>query len=83
MEEEEEELPVDDFPPTESEHPVGADQWLNATTELTEPQRRKIMSLSDEFPEVFSSKPGRTEVTEHVLEVGNTPPCRQHAYRIP
>ena len=72
----------EDFPSTGVEDTDQASQWMDVTVELTEPRRLELMSLAEEFPEVFSMKPGRTGVAQHSVHV-DTPPIRQQPYRIP
>ena len=54
-----------------------------ATAHLTIDQALEIEKLLQEFPEVTGTTLGRTTVTEHTVDVGDTPPIRQHPYRVP
>ena len=85
LEEEEddgEDIQVEGFPPAGIEDEAVEDHWVDVTSDLTEQQCLDLMALAREFPEVFASKPGRTDVIQHTIHVWDTPPIR-HAYRIP
>ena len=52
-----------------------------ALSHLATSQAAQIEQLLQEFSDVAGARLGRTTVTEHTVEVGDTPPIRQHPYR--
>ena len=54
-----------------------------ATSHLTTDQATEIKQLLQAFPEVVGTQLGRTTATEHTVNVGDTPPIRQHPYIFP
>ena len=50
---------------------------------VTPDQAGQIEQLLHEFSDVSGAQLGCTKVTEHTVYVGNTPPIRQHPYRVP
>lgn len=49
---------------------------------LPELQRRDIVSLIEKYPTLFSDVPSQTNVLCHDIDVGNSPPIKQHSYRV-
>ena len=54
-----------------------------ALSHLAADQATQIEQLLEEFSDVSGAQLGRTTVTEHTVDVGDTPPIRQHPYRVP
>ena len=54
-----------------------------ALSHLTADQATQLERLLEEFSDVSGAQLGRTTVTEHTVDVGDTPPIRQHPYRVP
>jgi len=52
-------------------------------SQLTATQRQQMEQLLAQYPDVFSDKPGKTDVVEHVIRVTDDKPCYQPAYKIP
>ena len=50
---------------------------------LDEEQKNKLQNLVNEFSDVFSNQPGRTNVIEHRIILTTNKPIRQCPYRIP
>ena len=50
---------------------------------LDDKQKAELRSLLTEFSEVFSDKPGRTDLVECVLSIKDDKPCTQSSYRLP
>ena len=48
---------------------------------LTETQRDDVKGVLDEYPQLFSDVPSRTDVVEHDVDVGDTVPIKQSPYR--
>ena len=48
---------------------------------LSETQEQSLRELFDNFPELFKDTPGRTTLTKHDVDVGDTRPIKQHPYR--
>ena len=46
-------------------------------------QQLDLKQLLQEFPDVSGEKLGRTSVVQHEMEVGDSSPIRQQAYRLP
>ena len=44
-------------------------------------ERNDILQVIREYPELFSDVPGRTNLVEHDVDVGDTVPIKQHPYR--
>lgn len=56
---------------------------LHLSPELTEKQKTDLEQLINEFRPIFSEQPGKTTVTEHVIDTGRVNPISQQPYRIP
>ena len=54
-----------------------------ALSYFTPNQATQIEELLQEFSDVSSAQLGRITVTEHTIDVGTTPPIRQHPYGVP
>ena len=54
-----------------------------ALSHLTPDQAGQIEQLLHEFSDISGAQFGCTTVTEHTVDVGDTPPIRQHPYRVP
>ena len=52
-------------------------------TNLTTQQQNDLDKLVDEYRDVFSDTPGRTDVVEHVINTGDASPIRLAPYRTP
>ena len=71
---EETEIPVwNDNPPGEST--IGQ--------QLTEPQKQELGKLLTKYRNVFSNKPGRTNLVTHHIKTGDVGPIRLPPYRLP
>ena len=51
--------------------------------ELPMNQQEQLRKLLEEYEDVLSSIPGRTEVIKHKVDVGHARPIRQRPYRLP
>ena len=49
---------------------------------LDDKQKAESRSLLIEFSEVFSDKPGRTDLVECVISIKDDKPCTQSLYRL-
>ncbi|KAI2644688.1 Retrovirus-related Pol polyprotein from transposon 17.6 [Labeo rohita] len=49
---------------------------------LSSEQSENLTSLLHAFPTLFSDVPGRTTVCVHDIDVGDSPPIKQHPYRV-
>jgi len=56
---------------------------LNINMELTTKQRGELECLIGEYTDLFSERPGRTDVAKHVIDTGNATPITQRPYRVP
>ncbi len=45
-------------------------------------EQEQLHTLLNEFGDVMSEEPGRTNVTQHHIDVGNSPPQRSPPYRL-
>ena len=61
----------------------GSMEDINVNGELSDNEREQLMSLLNEFSDVFSYQPGRTALAEHKIFLKTERPVRQRAYRIP
>ena len=59
------------------------DQQLVVVDNLTASQQQELQQLLQEFPDVAEEKLGRTTVVQHEVDVGDSTPIRQQAYRLP
>ena len=50
-------------------------------TNLTNQQQNDLDNLVDEYPDVFSDIPGRTDVVEHVINTGDASPILLAPYQ--
>ena len=50
---------------------------------LTEDQHEELERILQEFPKLFSEKPGRTSMVTHSIYLEEAVPIRQRAYRVP
>jgi len=46
-------------------------------------QKQELNTLLEEMKEILDDKPGRTTITEHKIQTGDSPPIHQHPYRVP
>ena len=56
---------------------------VEISDKLTEIEVSSVKSVLLEYQDVFSCKPGLTNVTEHHIDKSESKPIRQHSYRIP
>ena len=56
---------------------------FNVGTQLTAEQKRQLQQLLERYGSVFSDVPGKTHLTEHVIQVTDELPVYQASYRIP
>ncbi|CAF1053634.1 unnamed protein product [Didymodactylos carnosus] len=49
---------------------------------LTFDQENRLRQLLSNYPDIFSSKPGRTDVVRHHIDVGDSKPIKQGPYRL-
>ena len=52
-------------------------------TELSEQQKQELQHILADYDDVFNSTPGRTQLTDHRINVGTANPVRQKPYRLP
>ncbi|XP_078666715.1 uncharacterized protein LOC144908750 [Branchiostoma floridae x Branchiostoma belcheri] len=59
-------------------------KWRDAVVDkdLSDEQRQQLDDLLREFADIFQDNPGRTTLTEHHIDTGNSKPVRQRAYRV-
>ena len=67
-------------PPDETDSTVGD---VTIGGQLTPEQQHALRDLVAEYPDVFSSKLGRTHLVEHSIRVTDDTPCFQSPYKIP
>ena len=48
---------------------------------LSPDEKEDVEKVIGDFPELFSDVPGRTNLVEHDVDVGNAEPIKQHPYR--
>ena len=58
-------------------------QEVSISDELTTEQKEELRSLMEEFQDVFSDRPGKTNILEHDIELSSTGPIRTKGYPIP
>ena len=66
--------------------PLVSEQFDLDTMNLSNPQRKELASLLDEFTDIFSSGPadlGRTGIVQHRIDTGDHPPIKQAPRRVP
>ncbi|CAF4441168.1 unnamed protein product, partial [Didymodactylos carnosus] len=60
--------------------------WLSkldlTSADLTFDQENRLRQLLSNYPDIFSSKPGRTDVVRHHIDVGDSKPIKQGPYRL-
>ncbi|KAG1952330.1 gag-pol fusion protein [Pimephales promelas] len=49
---------------------------------LSDDQRQDVIQLIKKFPTLFNDTPSRTSVLQHDIDVKDSPPIKQHAYRV-
>ncbi|KAL0152873.1 hypothetical protein M9458_051806 [Cirrhinus mrigala] len=54
----------------------------NTLSYLTDCQRKELLQLKDKYPSLFADVPGRTSVLTHDIDVGDSLPIKQNAYRV-
>lgn len=54
----------------------------NTLAYLTDCQRKELLQLIDKYPSLFADVPGRTSVLTHDIDVSDSVPIKQHAYRV-
>lgn len=59
-----------------SGEPVVGDQ-------LSTGQQKELQQVIQDYPDVFSTRPGLTTLAEHKIETGQAKPVRQPPYRLP
>ena len=70
----------------DKEIPAWNDQPEGVSTigdQLSDSQREELAQLIVSYGDVFSNKPGRTDLVEHRIETNNTSPIRLPPYRLP
>ena len=60
-----------------------SEEKLYINKELPAGQQEQMKELLDEYRDVLSSIPGKTELVKHKIEVGDAKPIRQRPYRLP
>ena len=55
----------------------------NMSPDLTEKQRKEAQDLTNDYPDVFSEKPGKTDVQEHRIKLTSHEPFRVKGYPMP
>lgn len=50
---------------------------------LENDKRQELQHLLDQFPALFSQRPGRTELIHHTIHLTDSTPLRQRPYRVP
>ena len=63
--------------------PVSTYQEVSINEDLGETEKSRLLSLLEEFTDIFSNQPGRTALAEHRIILKADKPIRQQAYRIP
>ena len=74
----------DDFAPNEGVNLKNSEVLKdldNRLSHLSPSQREELKALIFEYPRLFSDVPGRTNVVQHDVDVGDAAPIRQHPYR--
>ncbi|CAF4447055.1 unnamed protein product, partial [Didymodactylos carnosus] len=60
--------------------------WLSkldsTSAELSVNQENQLRQLLHQYSDIFSSKPGRTNVVKHHIDVGDSRPIKQGSYRL-
>lgn len=51
--------------------------------DLTPEQKKQLLEFLDSNADLFTSEPGNTDVLEHTIPTGESPPTSQHHYRVP
>ena len=75
-------------PDSESQLPVTV-EWdegqhlFKIGDHLSQEEQTQLRQLLENFPDVFSDKPGRTHLIEHKIKLRDETPCRQPYYRTP
>ncbi|KAI2644622.1 Retrovirus-related Pol polyprotein from transposon 17.6 [Labeo rohita] len=54
----------------------------NTLSYLTDCQRKELLQLIDKYPSLFADVPGRISVLTHDIDVGDSLPIKQNAYRV-
>lgn len=49
---------------------------------LSEPQRVDLIGVIELYPTLFSDTPSQTTFIKHDIDVGDSPPIKQHHYRV-
>ncbi|KAL3865773.1 hypothetical protein ACJMK2_043128 [Sinanodonta woodiana] len=68
-----------DYHPRTGEGDAGVKLGVN----LSKEQREDIISLCDEFQDVLTTRPGRTNILTHSIKTTSETPIKQWPYRIP
>ena len=50
---------------------------------LDEEQKKELVEVLGKYSELFSGKPGKTKIDQHVIHTGDEMPIRSQAYRVP
>ena len=56
---------------------------VNVCSELTDEQQREVWQLLEEFQDIFTDVPGRTNLVEHKIELTTTTPINVKPYAMP
>ena len=56
---------------------------IKISSELNKEQNEQVQQLLEEFSDIFSNIPNRTEVTVHSIDTGQANPIRSTPYRNP
>ena len=71
----------EDFPSWQLTRDAPGEPWLGK--ELTTSQQANLNDLIQEFKDVFSTKPGKTNIIEHHIQTGDTKPIKLPPYGVP
>ena len=80
-------LAASETPPPSTSHPTTtpADLPDLSKSVLTPPEKQALTDLLNEYPDVLSQSTttlGRTNLVQHKIDVGSSPPIRQPPYRV-
>ena len=71
------------LPPCDQHLPAFVSEGPTIDRNLSSSQQQDLQDLLEEFQDIISETPGRTEFAIHSIQTGDPPPVRQRPYHLP
>ena len=78
-----EEFGLDDCAFPTAKQPQSYNDWVSISDALTSEQRAEVEALIEQYPDVLTSVPGRTDLIQHNIKLSTSEPIRSKGYPVP